>query len=157
MAVKRNVGTVSLVRPAKPITTFESKLYLDNIRGVIFTNFPGFRREVLDPYQSRWSRSLHQDPKKRELGMFQIQVEYLWLTVSMHNSDDKLLKCRDRVVILQSNYFKVFLFTHIVVLQIGVSVIHTYQIKKITSENCWTQIQTNSDLFYNHTLMMIVS
>lgn len=76
--------------------------------------------------------------------MFQIQVEYLWLTVSMHNSDDKLLKCRDRVVILQSNYFKVFLFTHIVVLQIGVSVIHTYQIQKNYIRKL---LNSNSDKF----------
>lgn len=49
-----------------------------------------------------------------------------------------------RVVILQSNYFKVFLFTYIVVLQIGVSVIHTYQIK----ENYIRRLlNTNSDKF----------
>lgn len=94
---------------------------------------------------------------KKELGMFQIQVGYLWLTVSMHNStnsDYKLLKCRERVVILQSNHFKVFLFTHIVFPQIRVSVIHTYQIKENYSSRL---LNTNSDLFYNHTLLMIVS
>lgn len=141
------LGLLSLSRYSNQ--SFASAIYEDiQTNSVIFTNFPGFRREVLDPHQSRWSRSLHQDPKERtwnvspsgRISLVDSEHAQQW----WQRLQRQAFKMQGRVVILQSNYFKVFLFTYIVVLQIGVSVIHTYQIKE---NYIWRLLNTNSDKF----------